>query len=249
MEDFFSFFGSVAVLPGRGGVTFGPVLGPVADLKRGDWLSGGVVGTADAAGTADLVVRAGNKLLRLDNTGTTEAQAPVETNLDLSGASLVLNAGDFDRDGQGDVIVRDAAGALRLHPGNGAGSFGAGVVISGGSFAGVAGLAVVADRNGDGQPDLVGTPAGGSAMLWPGRGRAVLGAPQGGAPYVVAPEGANLGGYDWVVPISDGNGDGVADLLVRQAGTGVVSLLAGSSGALGAPRFVSAGAEVYDLAG
>lgn len=237
--------GEVSVLPGRGGVSFAPALGPVAGLKGGDWLSGGPVG---APGVADLVVRSGNKLLRLDNAGTTEVQAPVVTDLDLTGASLVLNAGDFDRDGQGDVIVRDAAGALLLRPGNGAGSFGAGIVIGIG-FAGVDGLAAVADGTGDGLPDLVGTPAGGAPTLWPGSGRAALQAARGGASYAVAPAGTDLGRYDWVVPISDGNGDGTPDLLVRRAGTGLVYLLTGSPAALGAPRFVTAGAEVYDLAG
>ena len=106
--------GEVFLRPGLGRGTLGPALGPVTRLKGVDQLSAAPVGSGDGV---DLLARSGGRLVRHDDLGTPETSAPVETDLDLTGATAVLNAGDFDRDGLGDVVVRDAAGTLTLRPG------------------------------------------------------------------------------------------------------------------------------------
>lgn len=235
--------GEVFLHPGLGKGAFGAPVGPIAKIK-GDELSAASVGSDTRV---DLVVRSGNKLVRYDNAGTHETSAPIETNLDLTGATAVLNAGDFDRDGLGDVIVRDAAGTLTLRSGLGGGSFAAPVTIGTG-FGAVTDLGVSADRTGDANPDLVGSIAG-VATVWTGQARGAVSSGRADPSYVKVPAGSDLTAYDWVVPISDGDGDGVPDVLARRPGSGQLVLLPGTGNGLGAPRLVAGGLQPYDLAG
>ena len=48
------------------------------------------------------------------------------TGLDLSSVNRIMNAGDWDRDGHGDLIVRQRATGAVLYRGNGKGRFAAG---------------------------------------------------------------------------------------------------------------------------
>jgi hypothetical protein len=86
-------------------------------------------------------------------------------------ANLLLNAGDWNRDGHGDVITRSGrTGLLFLYRGNGGGRFAAPVQMSTRSLAGVRLLTAVGDMTGDGRPDLVGQPAGRALRIYPGDG-------------------------------------------------------------------------------
>jgi hypothetical protein len=98
--------------------------------------------------------------------------------LDLRGVSRILSAGDWDRDGHSDLILRRKSdGALFLKAGLGNGSFKAVKPLATG-FGGVGLLAAVGDMTGDGFPDLMGQPnQGRPMMIWPGRGNAGLGSP------------------------------------------------------------------------
>ena len=276
-----------SVLPSDGDGTYGHPLGSVSRIAK----VGTLIGAAQLAGdgSPDLVARKGGNLLVYRNSGTTETRAPIATGMDLSKSDLVLNAGDWDRDGFGDVINRNKdTGALFLRRGDGTGHFAAPVRIAQG-FKGVALLAAVGDMTGDGWPDLMGQPSGGDIRIYPGAGlkglspsyvahsRIVAGrqVPVGrwdadGAPDSLFRNGNGLtlypgngpGGltsakslridlapYDWVIGISDAQGAGHPDLVVRSRATGDLWLLPGTPTGFGARRYLAGGMKAYDLAG
>ena len=156
------------ILPGRGNGTFGHELGAVGRSRRVAGISG-----ADLTGNAapDVLARKGGSLVVLPNAGTFEAGAPIPTGVTVRNANMLLNAGDWDRDGNGDVIVRTkkGGGSLFLRRGDGAGGLGKPIKIGTG-FGSVKLLAAVGDMTGDGYPDLMGQPSGGSMRIYPGRG-------------------------------------------------------------------------------
>jgi hypothetical protein len=193
------------VLPSNGDGTYGHPLGPIARTVP----VGSLVGTAQVTGdgTPDLVTRTGAVVTVFPNNGTTELGAPIATGMDLSKSNLVLNAGDWDRDGFGDVINRNAkTGALFLRRGDGKGGFAKPVKIAA-DFKGVGLLAAVGDMTGDGYPDLMGQPAGGSIRIYPGAGLNGLGASY------VAHSRIDAGRQ---VPVGRWNGDGAPDSLFRK---------------------------------
>ncbi len=159
------------VVPGRGDLTFGRALGPVGRLKS----SGTVLGAAQLAGDLlpDAVTRRGDDVLTYAHSGTVELLPAMPAGFSLRKADTVLNVGDWDRDGDGDVVYRTLKGVLFLRPGDGAGHFGDRVRIAGG-FGGVRMLAAVGDMTGDGLPDLMGQPSGSSMRIYPGAGLAGL---------------------------------------------------------------------------
>jgi hypothetical protein len=155
------------VLPSQGDGTLGKPFGPVARIAR----VGGLVGAAQVTGdgTPDLVGRNGEALVTFPNAGTIETGRPIVTNLNLRKATSVLNAGDWDRDGHGDVIVRNSEGALVLRRGDGTGQFAKPIRIAN-DFRGIGLLAAVGDMTGDGFPDLMGQPSGAAIRIYPGNG-------------------------------------------------------------------------------
>jgi hypothetical protein len=105
-----------------------------------------------------------------------KAGRPIPLAIDLTDASRILNAGDWNRDGHADIITRRKSdGALFLRLGLGNGTFKPVQRLASG-FGGVKLLAAVGDMTGDGFPDLMGQPNKGRPMLiWPGRGARGLG--------------------------------------------------------------------------
>jgi hypothetical protein len=99
-----------------------------------------------------------------------KAGKPIATGVDLSGISVFMNAGDWDRDGHSDIIIRNPGnGALYLKRGLGGGRFDTFKRLADG-FRGVRMLAAVGDMTGDGWPDLMGQPKGGDLRIYPGKG-------------------------------------------------------------------------------
>ncbi|WP_309647959.1 FG-GAP-like repeat-containing protein [Nocardioides sp.] len=196
------------VLPGRGGGVYGHPLGPIVRTKGVSDITG-----ASLSGTpaADLVARRGTSLVLLQNTGAFDLGQPIPTGVDLASADLVLNAGDWDRDGKGDMITRNKAnGGLFLRLGDGEGGFGKVRALASG-FGSVGLLAAVGDMTGDGWPDLMGQPAGGDMRIYPGSGTAGLGASYVAYRRIDASQQIPVGRHDT---------DGAPDLLFR-TGTGL----------------------------
>ena len=155
------------VFPNRGNGTFGHWLGPLPTVKGLASVTSG--GNVTDGGPTDLVARRGDALVVVAHSGTYSTSAPVPTGVSLAAANRLLNVGDWDGDGKGDVVTRTGAGLLLLQSGNGAGGFGAARQIGSG-FEKVLLLAAVGDVTGDGYPDLMGQPSGGAMRIWPGRG-------------------------------------------------------------------------------
>jgi len=239
--------GKVYVHLARGDGSFSLPIGPAANVRalRSLTSAGNLVG--DAA--PDLIGVKGNSLVVVPNKGTYELGAPIDTGASFSDANLIINAGDWDRDGAGDVIDRGSDGGLWLHRGNGAGQLAAPTQIGSG-FSGVAGLTAVGDVTGDGYPDLLGTPSGGALTVYAGTGSGIS-AGRTVAARSVARTGlpADLTPFDWVIPVSDIKANGTGDYLLRQPSTGYLYLYAGTRAGVAPPRFLGEGMGAYNLAG
>jgi hypothetical protein len=94
-----------------------------------------------------------------------------DTGVDISGADLLLNVGDWNRDGRGDVMTRDASsGALSLRLGRKGGHF-ADPVVADTGWSRFKDVAPVGDVTGDGFPDLLVRTPKGFFRVFPGDGR------------------------------------------------------------------------------
>jgi hypothetical protein len=84
--------------------------------------------------------------------------------------SDVLGPGDFDGDGNMDVLARTTAGVLYLYPGNGKGGWQSRIQIGSGWQIFTA-LTAGGDFDGDGHADVLARTAAGKLYLYPGNGR------------------------------------------------------------------------------
>jgi hypothetical protein len=222
------------VLPGRGDGTFGHPLGPVSQVGA----VGAITGGGQIAGNAapDLIARDGDRLVLLRNSGTFDLGEPIDTGVDLSNADVLLNAGDWDRDGQGDIISRNKSdGKLYLRRGDGEGHFGRPISIGSG-FASVGLLAAVGDMTGDGWPDLMGQPRGGAIRIYPGKGV------DGLRPSYVAHAAIDAGRQ---IAVGRWTGDGAPDSLFRRGDR--LTLYPGNGpGGLTSPRPLGLDLKPYD---
>lgn len=164
---------------------------------------------------------------RVRNTGTSVPKA-----------NLVLNAGDWDGDGRGDVITRSrTTGRLLLHRGTGTGQLRAATTMSRTSFAAVRLLAAVGDMTGDGRPDLLGQPVRGAMRIYPGNGATGFRVGYVAHSAISAISQLGVGFY---------NGDGAPDSVLRRAdGTLVLYPGNGPGGLTGGTRVGFAGRN-YD---
>ncbi|MDO7867487.1 FG-GAP-like repeat-containing protein [Nocardioides jiangxiensis] len=145
--------GTVAAAPGTGAGGFGPLV-PMGGSLGG--LSG--VGAAQVVGTAapDAIGFDGDSLVLVPNSGRTNVGRPIDAGVTFRNANQVLNVGDWDGDGKGDVITRYAAnGYLVLYRGLGNGKLAPGATIDKRNFNSVTMLTAAGDVTGDGKPDLI----------------------------------------------------------------------------------------------
>jgi hypothetical protein len=172
---------------------------------------------SDLAGTdqPDLIVRRASDgmafVLTIRATATSyEVGRPIPTGISLKGVGVMLNAGDWDRDGHSDMIVRNPDDdGLYLARGLGTGKFAAWQRIARG-FGKVRLLAAVGDMTGDGWPDLMGQPDGGAMRIYPGKGVDGLRASYVAHKAISATRQISIGLW---------NRDGAPDALYRNGGT------------------------------
>jgi hypothetical protein len=155
------------VRPALADGSFGRPVGEVPSLRAATSMT---AANLTGNGAPDVLGRQGGRLVTYANAGTFELGAPIATGVDLSGSNLVLNAGDWDRDGFGDLVTRSSEnGMLYLRSGDGRGRFAKALKLAT-DFGSVGLLAAVGDMTGDGYPDLVGQPAGKDLRIYPGNG-------------------------------------------------------------------------------
>ncbi|MFC6696686.1 FG-GAP-like repeat-containing protein [Nocardioides daphniae] len=243
--------GTLQVLPGRGNGTFGLPLGPLGVRKNITNLS---VGAITATGLPDVVARRGDSLVVLTNPGTFELGRPVGTGTTAKGITAVINAGDFDGDGHGDVISIRDDGALQLRRGNGTGRL-ANPLRIGTGFGDVKNLEAVGDIDGDKMPDLLGTVSG-KTVFYAGRGAKAIAAGVPATGFAGAVGRLKTSSvydptlYDWKVAISDAHlAKAGTDLIARDRKTGLLYLFTASSSGLTGRRLLGEGMGAYDLAG
>lgn len=87
-----------------------------------------------------------------------------------TGMANVFYAGDFNGDGNGDVIARLADGTLRLYPMNGNGGWGAATQIGKG-WSAFTHVLSPGDFTGDGRSDVIGIRSDGAMFLYQGNGK------------------------------------------------------------------------------
>jgi hypothetical protein len=132
-------------------------------------------GTGVAGSGRPVVVarsRATHRLHLLRTTAAGGFARATATGAVAGSADRVINAGDWDGDGRGDVITRSGkTGLLWLWRGLAGGRLAPSQRMAGFSFAKVRLLTAVGDMTGDGRPDLLGQPSGRSMRIYPGNGR------------------------------------------------------------------------------
>lgn len=121
--------------------------------------------------------------------------------------------GDFNGDGRADLLSRRPDGALIMYPGNGRGSYGAGVQLAAGwnIYNWVTG---VQDLNGDGKNDLVARQTDGSLWFIPGTGTASATSRGYGSRTLLSASTWNSMNY--ISGSHDFNGDGKNDIIARR---------------------------------
>ena len=117
--------------------------------------------------------------------------------------NAVFSPGDFDGDGNNDILARDSSGVLYLYPGDGDGGWKPRSVAGTGwqIFSTVRGPG---DFNGDGTNDVLGRDAAGRLILYPGDGRG------GWLTSKVVGTGWQI--FDQLIAPGDTTGDGAIDL-------------------------------------
>ncbi|GAA4803790.1 N-acetylmuramoyl-L-alanine amidase [Nocardioides caeni] len=225
-----------------------PQIRELASAAQRGWSGREVAGQYVSTGTPDLLTRRtsdGTLFVFAVNQradGTWAVTAKKNTGIDISWASRILRAGDWDRDGNNDVLaVRRSDKALLLLRGQGRGRFAAPVLLSN-RFSTVALLSAPGDVTGDGFPDLMGQRSG-RMYIFPGKGGAGLGT----STHNVAPGYPAYGAVSGsaVVPAGLVDTNGAPDALVRNGRT-IVRYLGNGPGGWTSGKTLEVSAAGYD---
>ena len=186
-------------------------------------------------GDADLsAVDQGGALQLYPGSGTGGFRARTAIGSGWQGRDHVLMAGDWDGDGNRDMIARNPSnGDLWLYQGNGSGGF-AGARVIGVGWGGFDAIFSPGDWNGDGSVDLLARGrSDGALYLYPGNGLGGFKAP--------AKVGVGWGGITDLAASGDWDGNGVIDLVARD-GAGALYLYSGNgTGGFTGARVIGSG--------
>jgi stage II sporulation protein D len=173
-------------------------------------------------GRADLVAveSVGGAMRVYPSTGSGGWKPAIRTGSGWTGYAKVLTAGTWDDDAISDVIVQDKAGVLYLRSGTGTGTFNRSVKIGAG-WSAFDLVLPVGDFDGDGLTDLLARRPDGALFLYPGNGRG------GFLSGSVRQVGSGWHPFSAVLSPGDLSGDGIPDVLARDAG-GTVYLYRGN---------------------
>jgi hypothetical protein len=188
--------------------------------------------------TTDLMALATNgRLVVVPHNGNTNIEAIQDTGQTFVGVNQILNVGDWNGDGYGDVMTRVArSGAMQLRLGDGAGGF-APPTTAGTGWGSVGLVAAAGDITGDGFPDLVGQPSGSAMRIYPGDGA-------GG--FLTSFVARSAIGATGQTGLGLWNADGSPDTLVRRSDGSIVVYPGNGPGGLMNPLKVGSGAGRYD---
>lgn len=122
--------------------------------------------------------------------------------------TAIINAGDFNGDGNQDILARDNLGKLWMYPRDGSGGWLARVQIGSG-WQGFTAIFSAGDFNGDKHQDILARDSRGNLWLYPGDG-------QGGwLPSVQVGSGWQV--FSTIFGVGDFNGDGRPDVLAQNS--------------------------------
>jgi hypothetical protein len=230
--------GLISIVPTGGILGYDP---PIS--SAGPWSAMSLVtavGDVTGDGKADVLAKTRGsgyaRVFRTDGLGHVSSQG-VTGSYAFKTADLIVAGGDVDHDGRNDVLARDRrTGALMLYRGLGHGRFATPTVLR---RTWPYSLTAAADVNRDGKVDLVALRSDRSLMLLTGQGGTTP-ATSFGRPVAMT----KLASMPTGLAVGDGNGDGLADVLVRWA-SGLSTLYAGT----GSYRLGQAYGQFGDLAG
>ncbi|MBA2508214.1 MAG: VCBS repeat-containing protein [Nocardioidaceae bacterium] len=226
--------GKVKIFPGRGNERFARPL-------RGwsGWETARVTLLGDANGdrlTEALVRRPSGSVSVHPGRGGAWVHPVNRRPTDLSGYSSARMVGDWNGDGDGDVLAlrRDK---MWLFAGRGNGSF----ANPTGGWAGWSGrspIAAVGDWDGDGRPDLMSRDRSGAALVHPGRGR------KGFARAYQAR--SDIGSVTAMFGVGRWNADGAPDLMTRTSDGSLLLWPGNGPGGLEDPRRIAGNMGRYN---
>lgn len=178
-------------------------------------------------GTARLIARTkAGELVALDSQGTSFFGQATDTGRRVADGNYAQVAGDWDGDGNTDVITRSAGtGNVGLHRGDGKGLLDSRTRLWAG-WTDKSDLVVTGDLTGDELPDMIARDREGALYVYPGGG-------EGGrqARHLIR---SRLFAADLITAVGFWNDDEVRDLVVRRTKDGRLYLLPGrSDGTLG----------------
>ncbi len=224
------------IFPGDGRGSFTARIGGFTRFAQLKWfvVGGNVAGTAarDVVGLgAD-----GRSLRVFPHNGRRNLGRVVDTGIVLKDLNLLLNVGDWNADGHGDLMYRVASsGDLVLRRGLGGDRYAAPVRVAA-AWNKVSMVAPVGDATGDGYPDLMARGSDGNIRIYPSNGRTGFRTSYVAHSAITADRQVGVGLF---------NGDGAPDNLLRKT-DGTVWLWTGNGpGGLMSGTKVASGTKGY----